>query len=64
MLHITDYTLPPARRAGRPIADHMDGVIVALVHDEFLGMGLEDLREFMEEGAVMVGVMEWRGEWV
>ncbi|MEA1999514.1 MAG: hypothetical protein U9N61_09385 [Euryarchaeota archaeon] len=32
----------------------MDDVIVAVVHDEFRGMGLEDLRGFMDEGAVVV----------
>ena len=32
----------------------MDGVAVA--HDEFRGMGLEDLRRFMDEGAVVVDV--------
>ena len=31
----------------------MDGAIVTAVHDEFRGMGLEDLRGFMGEGAVL-----------
>jgi len=30
---------------------------VAVVHDDFRGMGLEDLRGFMDEGAVVVDVM-------
>jgi UDPglucose 6-dehydrogenase/UDP-N-acetyl-D-galactosamine dehydrogenase len=30
--------------------EKMDGVIVTLVHDEFRGMGLEDLSGFMDEG--------------
>ena len=29
----------------------MDGVIVAVVHDKFWGMGLSGVREFLEEGA-------------
>ena len=34
----------------------MDGVIVAVTHDEFRGMGLSGVREFMDEGAVVVDV--------
>ena len=34
----------------------MDGVIVAVVHDEFRGMGLSGVREFLDEGAVVVDV--------
>ena len=40
-----------------PSLAKMDGVIVTVVHDEFRGMGVEDLREFVGEGAVVVGVM-------
>ena len=29
----------------------MDGVIVTVAHDEFRGMGLDDLRGFMDAGA-------------
>ena len=43
MLQITDHILLPEGR--------MDGVIVAVAHDEFRGWGFEDLREFMDEGA-------------
>ncbi|MEA2003697.1 MAG: hypothetical protein U9O53_01925 [archaeon] len=49
---ITDYGLLPEGR--------MDGVIVAVVHDEFRGMGLSGVRQFLDEGAVVVDVMEWR----
>ena len=42
----------------------MDGVVVAVVHDEFRVMGLSGVLEFLDEGAVVVGVMEWREEWV
>ena len=45
MLQITDHTLLPEGR--------MDGVIVTVVHDEFRGMGLSGVREFMDEGAVV-----------
>ena len=42
------------------IADYcpkdVDGMIVAVAHDEFLGWGFEDLRGFMDEGAVVVDV--------
>jgi len=30
----------------------MDGVIVTGVHDEFRGMGLSGVQEFMDEGAI------------
>ena len=30
----------------------LDGGIVAVVHDEFRGMGLSGVREFMDEGAI------------
>ena len=43
MLHITDYTLPPEGR--------MDGVIVAVAHDEFLEMGLSGVTGFLGAGA-------------
>ena len=45
MLQITDHILPPAGR--------MDGVIMAVAYDEFRGMGLSGVREFLDEGAVM-----------
>ncbi|MGP8321438.1 MAG: nucleotide sugar dehydrogenase [Methanosarcinaceae archaeon] len=45
LLQITDYC-----------PKGVDGVIVTVVHDEFRGMGLEDLRGFMDEGAVVVDV--------
>ena len=32
----------------------MDGVIVAVAHDEFRGMGLSGVSEFLGEGAVVV----------
>jgi hypothetical protein len=54
MLQITDHILLPEGR--------MDGVIVAVVHDEFRGWGFEDLRVFMDEGAVVVDVMGMFGE--
>ena len=38
------------------VSAKMDGVIVVVVHDEFRGMGVEDLRGFMDEGAVVVDV--------
>ena len=56
MSQITDHTLPPAGRAGRPIADRMDGVIVAVAHDEFRGMGLSGVSGVLGEEAVMVDV--------
>ena len=34
----------------------VDGVIVAVVHDEFRGMGLSGVQEFMDGGAVVVDV--------
>ncbi len=34
----------------------MDGVIVTVAHDEFRGMGLSGVQEFMDEGAVRVDV--------
>ncbi len=39
MLPVTDRILPPA---GRPIADRMDGVIVAVAHNKFKRMNLKD----------------------
>ena len=33
----------------------MDGVIVAVVHDEFRGMGLSGVRRFVDEGVVFDG---------
>ena len=48
MLQITDHTLLPERR--------MDGVIVAVAHDEFRGMGLSGVSGFLGEGAVVVDV--------
>ena len=32
----------------------MDGVIVAVAHDEFRGMGLSGVSGFVDEGAVLV----------
>ncbi|NAS89540.1 hypothetical protein C4E24_07395 [ANME-1 cluster archaeon AG-394-G21] len=32
----------------------MDGVIVAVAHDEFKKMGLEDIGKFMNEKAVLI----------
>ncbi|MEA2000218.1 MAG: hypothetical protein U9N61_12970 [Euryarchaeota archaeon] len=34
----------------------MDGVIVAVAHDEFRGMGLSGVRQFLDGGAVVVDV--------
>jgi len=34
----------------------MDGVIVAVAHDEFRGMGLRGFAGIMDEGAVVVDV--------
>ena len=34
----------------------MDGVILAVVHDEFRGMGLSGVRGVVGEGAVVVDV--------
>ena len=34
----------------------MDGVIVTVVHDEFRGMGLSGVGEFLGAGAVLVDV--------
>ena len=34
----------------------MDGVIAAVAHDEFRGMGLSGVRRFVDEGAVLVDV--------
>ena len=48
ILQITDHILPPEGR--------MDGVIVAVVHDEFRGMGLSGVGESLDEGAVVVDV--------
>ena len=31
----------------------MDGVVVTVVHDEFRGMGLSGVSEFLDEGAVV-----------
>ena len=45
MSQITDHTLLPEGR--------MDGVIVAVAHDEFRGVGFEDMRGFMDEGVVV-----------
>ena len=43
----------------------MDGMIVAVVHDEFRGMGLSGVLEFLDEGAVVVDVRGmFEGEWV
>ena len=43
----------------------MNGVIVAVVHDEFRGMGLSGVLEFLDEGAVVVDVRGmFEGEWV
>jgi len=43
----------------------MDGVIVAVAHEEFRGMGLSGVLEFLDEGAVVVDVREmFEGEWV
>ena len=48
MLQITDHISLPEGR--------MDGVIVAVAHDEFRGMGLSSVREFLDEGAGRVDV--------
>jgi UDP-N-acetyl-D-mannosaminuronate dehydrogenase len=34
----------------------MDGVIMAVAHDEFRGMGLSGMRRFLGKGAVVVEV--------
>ena len=34
----------------------MDGVIVAVAHDEFKKMGLEDIGKFMNDKSVLVDV--------
>jgi len=44
MLQITDHILLPEGR--------MDGVIVAVAHDEFRGMGLSGVSGFLGAGAV------------
>ena len=43
---MTDYRSPPG---GLPTADHMEGMIVTVVHGEFRWMGLEDLRRVASE---------------
>jgi len=48
MLQITDNILP--------IADRMDCVIVAVAHDEFKGMKLEDVKKFMNDAPVLIDV--------
>ncbi|MEA2000149.1 MAG: hypothetical protein U9N61_12610 [Euryarchaeota archaeon] len=40
------------------LGEKMDGVIVTVVHDEFRGMGLSGVGEFLGEGAVLEN---WRG---
>jgi hypothetical protein len=39
----------------------MDGVIVAVVHDEFRGMGLSGVSGFLGAGAVVVDVCSMQG---
>jgi len=48
MLQITDHRLLPEGR--------MDGVIVAVAHDEFKKMGLEDIGKFMNDKPVLIDV--------
>jgi len=51
-------------RALEGVDAKMDGAIVAVVHDEFRGMGLGDLRGFLGAGAVVVdvrGMIEGKG---
>jgi len=48
MLQVTDHILLPE--------GHMDGVIVAVAHDEFWGMGVSGMQGVMGEGAVVVDV--------
>jgi len=47
----------PSGRGSNCWLTKMDDVIVAVVHDEFQGMGLSGVREFMDEGAA--GVDTW-----
>ena len=44
-----------------PSLAKMDGVIVAVVHDEFRGTGLSGVRGFVGEGAAVVDVREMFG---
>ena len=48
MLQITDHRLLPEGR--------MDGVIVAVAHDEFKQMNLEDLARMMNDKPVLVDI--------
>ena len=48
MLQITNHILP--------IADRMDCVIVAVAHNEFKKMKLEDVKKFMNNNPVLVDV--------
>jgi len=48
MLQITDNILP--------IADRMDCVIVAVAHDAFRKMKLEDVKKFMNDKPVLIDV--------
>jgi len=48
MLQITDHRLLPEGR--------MDDVIVAVAHDEFKKMGLEDIGKFMNDKPVLIDV--------
>ena len=48
MLQITDHRLLPEGR--------MDGVIVAVAHDEFKKMGFKDIGKFMNDKPVLIDV--------
>ncbi len=50
---ITDHILPPE---GCPIADRMDCVIVAVAHEEFKKMTLEDLVGMMNDKPVLIDI--------
>ena len=50
---ITDHILPPE---GRPIADRMDCVIVAVAHEEFKKINLKDMKELMNNAPVLIDV--------
>ena len=46
MLQITDHTLLPEGR--------MDGVIVAVAHNVFKKMNLENMKKFMNDAPVLI----------
>ena len=64
-------TAPKAMRGASGASAKMDGVIVAVAHDEFRGMGLSGVSGVLGAGAVVVdvrgvfegGVVEGKGFW-